>query len=103
MSTRAAKLSFPRTVLLISLFLLPACTSQAVNLINPQSGATLECSGSGYGLATAWLQGYIDDCIRRSETRGYVPLDKLTPEERVDLERRGVLPKSSGTTPPPSS
>jgi hypothetical protein len=48
----------------------------------------------------AFLQGYIDDCIRRGETRGYVPVDKLTPEERVELENRGLLPKSSGTAAP---
>lgn len=97
-----SKLSFRRAVLPIALLLLPACTSQTVNLVNPQSGATLECSGSGFGLASAWVQGHIDDCIRRSETRGYVPIDKLTSEQRVDLERRGVLPKNSGTPAPDS-
>jgi hypothetical protein len=62
--------------------------------VHPQSGATLECSGSGFGLGTAWVQGYIDECIRRSESRGFVAVDKLTPEQRLDLKSRGSLPKT---------
>jgi hypothetical protein len=93
----SVKLPFPPAPLLLLLFLLPGCTSQTVNLVHPQSGATSECSGSGWGFASAWLTGYIDDCIRRAENRGYVPLDKLTPEQRLDLQNRGLLPKDSGT------
>jgi hypothetical protein len=86
--------SFCLAVAVVCLFAVSACTSQSVMFIHPQSGATLECSGSGFGLGTAWIQGYIDDCIRRSESRGFVALDKLTPEQRLDLESRGVLPKT---------
>jgi hypothetical protein len=78
----------------VCLFAVSACTSQGVRFVHPQSGATLECSGSGFGLGTAWVQGYIDECIRRSESRGFVALDKLTPEQRLDLESRGLLPKT---------
>ena len=92
MQTQCRTLPF-RAVLLLSLVGLAACTSQSIKLVNPQSGATAECSGSGLGLASAWLQGYIDDCIRRSEERGYVPVEKLSPEERINLENRGVLEK----------
>jgi hypothetical protein len=99
MGTLTAKWTYLGAAAALSLFLPTACTSQSVNLVNPQSGATTECSGSGFGLAGAWLQGYIDDCIRRSESRGYVAFDKLTPEQRDDLERRGLLPKSSGAIP----
>jgi hypothetical protein len=100
MQTRDWVSPLPPAVLLLPLLSLPACTSQTVSLINPHSGATVECSASSFGLAMAFLQGYIDDCIRRGETRGYVPVDKLTPEERVELENRGLLPKSSGTAEP---
>jgi hypothetical protein len=93
MQSPASTLSFPRLLLLSALFSLPACANRTVNLVNPQSGATLECSGSGFGLATAWLHKRIDDCIRRSETRGYVLVDRLTPEQRADLESRGALSK----------
>jgi hypothetical protein len=96
MLERILRFSFQWTVLLVALTLISGCSSQAVNLVHPQSGATLECSGSGFGLATAWIRGYIDECVRNSETRGYVPVDKLTPEQRLDLQRRGVLPKSAG-------
>ena len=44
----------------------------------------------------AWVQSYLDDCIRRGESRGFAQLDKLTPEQRLGLESRGLLPKSDG-------
>lgn len=81
-------------VAVVCLFATSACTSQNVMYVHPQSGASLECSGSGFGLGTAWVQGYIDECVRRSESRGFVALDKLTPEQRLDLESRGLLPKT---------
>jgi hypothetical protein len=55
-----------------------------------------ECSGSGVGAGNAWVQGYLDDCIRRMESRGYAQVDKLTPEQRLGLQSQGLLPKSSG-------
>ena len=56
----------------------------------------MECSGSGFALGSAWVQSYLDDCIRRGESRGFAQLDKLTPEQRLGLESRGLLPKSDG-------
>jgi hypothetical protein len=100
MLERVLKFSFRRAALAIGVLLISGCTSKSVSLVNPQSGATSECSGSGFGLASAWLQSYIDDCIRRSETRGYVAVDKLTSEQRLDLESRGLLPKSAGVPAP---
>jgi hypothetical protein len=97
MQARSAEVLYSLAVLLLLAVLLAACTSQAMTLVDPQSGATAECSGSGIGFAALGLQGYIDDCVRRAETRGYVPLDKLTAEQRSDLEKRGMLPKRSGT------
>jgi hypothetical protein len=80
---------FRRAMFLTFLWLVAACTSNNVNLIHPESGATIECRGSGFGLATAWVQEHIDDCIRRGTSRGYLPSDKLPPEQRLHLERRG--------------
>ena len=74
------------------LLLASACSSQGVRLVHPQTGATVECSGSGFGLGAAWVESHINDCTRRNEHRGYVRLDKLTPEQRADLEKRGLLP-----------
>ena len=68
------------------------CSSQGVKLVHPQTGATVECSGSGFGLGAAWVESHIDDCTHRNENRGYIPVDKLTPEQRADLEKRGLLP-----------
>lgn len=90
--------SFARTVgLSVSggiLFALAACSSQSIKLIHPQSGATAECSGSGFAIGTSIADGMVGGCARAYEERGYVALDRLRPEERTDLERRGLLPKN---------
>ncbi|HEX9786563.1 MAG TPA: hypothetical protein VGB09_00995 [Candidatus Binatia bacterium] len=87
---------FRRVLALFCLLTAPACTTHGVKLVHPQSGATMECSGSGFGLGSAWVQGYLDDCIRRSESRGFAQVDKLTQKQRLGLESRGLLPKSDG-------
>ncbi len=70
---------------------LPACTSSRVMMANPRTGATLECGASGWGLFAPAASGMVDDCVRRYEPDGYVPVERLTPAERADLERRGVV------------
>jgi len=70
-----------------------ACTSQTVRLVQPQSGATAECSASGFGIGAAWVEETLGGCARPYESRGYVRFDRLTAEQRADLERRGLLPK----------
>ena len=70
-----------------------ACSSQTVKLVQPQSGATAECSASGFGFSAAWVEETLGGCARPYESRGYVRLDRLTPEQRADLERRGLLPR----------
>jgi len=90
--------SFARTVgLSVSsgiLFALAACSSQSIKLIHPQSGATAECSGSGFAIGASIADGMVGGCARAYEERGYVALDRLRPEERADLERRGLLPNN---------
>ena len=68
-----------------------ACSSQAVKLVQPQSGATAECNASGFGFSAAWVEETLGGCARPYESRGFVRLDRLTPEQRADLERRGLL------------
>jgi hypothetical protein len=69
-----------RPVLALSfLFVLPACTSHTVKLVHPRTGAVAECSSSGVAAGDLWAQGYLDDCVRRLESRGYARVDKLTP------------------------
>jgi hypothetical protein len=36
----------------------------------------------------------VDECARKFERDGYVPMERLTPGERADLERRGVAPST---------
>ncbi len=69
-----------------------ACSSHSVTLVHPHTGATVECSGSGFGLGAGWVESYINDCTRRNEDRGYVRADQLTPEQRSELRKRGLLP-----------
>lgn len=47
----------------------------------------------------AGVGGFVEECLKTYGGQGYVPVEKLTPEQRADLERRGLLPKSE--EPPP--
>jgi hypothetical protein len=77
----------------VSLLVVSACTSQTVKMIQPQTGATAECNGSSFGIGPLFSENFVDSCARVYENRGYVPVQRLTPEERANLERRGLLPK----------
>ena len=70
------------------------CTSQTVTMIQPQTGATAECSGSSYGFGPLFTESFVESCTRAYENRGYVALQRLAPEDRARLEQRGLLPKS---------
>jgi len=86
----------PLTCYLFSLTILLAtfsgCSSHGVNMIHPQSGATAECSASGLGFGASFSAAFVENCSRTYEDRGYVRTDRLTPEQRASLERRGLLP-----------
>ena len=77
----------------VSLLVVSACTSQTVKMIQLQTGATAECNGSSFGIGPLFSENFVDSCARVYENRGYVPVQRLTPEERANLERRGLLPK----------
>ena len=70
-----------------------ACASRSVALIHPQSGATMSCSATGSGLVAGFAEGFVEECLRNYKSKGYVPVDELSPQQRSDLEKRGVLPK----------
>ena len=80
-------------ILVVGLLALSACTSQTVKMIQPQTGATAECSGSSYGFGPLFSESFVDSCARIYEKRGYVAEQRLTAEERAQLQRRGLLPK----------
>ena len=90
--------SLARAVGLIStMVVFPAfagCSSQSTKLIHPQSGATAECSASGFATGVSIADGIVGGCSLAYEERGYVPLERLQPEERASLERRGLLGKN---------
>lgn len=77
----------------LSLLAMSACTTQTIKMIQPETGATAECSGSSFGSAPLFSESFVDSCSRVYENYGFVPLKRLTPEERASLERRGLLPK----------
>jgi hypothetical protein len=91
--TKPARLA-ARTLCAISFALISSsCASHSVKMIHPQSGATAECSGSGYGIAAGFSEGFVGGCVRAYENRGFVAVERLTAEERGSLERRGLLAK----------
>ena len=71
-----------------------ACATHTVKFIHPQSGASAECSASGFGIGASFSEGFVSGCGRAYEERGYVKLDQLTAEQRATLERRGLMPKN---------
>ena len=79
--------------LMLSLLMLNGCASQTVKFVQPQSGATAECSASGFGIGAGFSDSYLTSCVRSYEGRGFVKLDQLTPAQRADLETRGLMPK----------
>jgi len=90
--------SLPHGIRSLSLWLLllvlAGCSSQSIKLIDLQSGATAECSASGFAIGISIADGIVGGCSRAYEDRGYVPLERLQPDERASLERRGLLPKN---------
>ena len=76
-----------------TLFTLAGCANRTVNFIHPQTGASAQCGASGFGIGASFTEGLVSGCSRAWENRGYVQLDQLTPEQRENLERRGLLPK----------
>ncbi len=85
--------NFRRIVFASLLLALAGCTSQTVKMVQLQTGATAECSGSSYGFGPLFSESVVDSCTRVYENRGYVALQRLTPVERASLEQRGLLPK----------
>lgn len=93
MTSRRIRIYAERLLALMLLSVMSACASQTVKMIQPQTGATADCSGSGYGIGTSFSEGFIAGCTRAYENRGFVRLEQLTPEQRASLERRGLMPK----------
>lgn len=70
------------------------CVSeQSLTLVHPQNGATARCGASGTGSMSGAAAGLVDECRKKYESQGYVDVEKLTREQRADLERRGLMPK----------
>jgi hypothetical protein len=96
MTIRKSRDCAGHAILVAGLLALSACTSQTVKMIQPQTGATADCSGSSFGFGQLFTESFVESCTRVYENRGFVALQRLTPEERVSLERRGLLSKDSG-------
>lgn len=94
MKNRDPKLFGAGIILAGFLLLMTACTGQTVKMIQPRTGATAECSGSSVGFGPLFSESFVDSCARVYENRGFVPLERLTLEERASLTERGLLPKN---------
>ena len=90
---KVAGLSFRPVLAATVLLTASACTGQTVKMVQPETGATAECSGSSYGFGPLFNESVVDSCSRVYQDRGYVALERLTPEQRASLEKRGLLPK----------
>ncbi len=75
-----------------------SCASQSVMLVHPQSGTTIRCGAAGAGLMAGAADSLVEDCLKKYESQGYLSVEELTPAQRADLERRGVLPKPEPPT-----
>ena len=87
-SRRTIGLFFP----LLFFLGLSACSSQSLTLVHPQSGATVKCAATGSGIVAGWVEGLMEECAQGYKKQGYLPVSELTPQQRADLERRGLLP-----------
>jgi len=90
MQTRNAQIIAGTIVLIAHL---AGCSHQTVTMIQPGIGATAQCSGSSYGFGPLFSEKTSDSCARVYEDRGFVPLERLSAEDRASLEQRGLLPK----------
>jgi len=93
MTSRRIRIYAECLLAVMFVIVMSACARQSVKMVQPQTGATAECSGSGYGIGTSFSEGFIGGCTRAYENRGFVRLEQLTPDQRASLERRGLLPK----------
>ena len=72
--------------------ILLALAASSGKLINPESGATAECSSNGFAIGASIADGIVGGCSRAYEERGYVPPDQLQAAERTSREQHGLLP-----------
>lgn len=91
-------LSFYLFCSLLGLVTFQACASRSVVLVHPQSGATVRCGAAGVGIMASGADSFVEECLSKYESQGYLAVEKLTPEQRADLENRGVLPKPEPPT-----
>jgi len=72
---------------------LQGCSTRSVNLIHPGTGAIARCEETGTDIVAANVGVMLENCVKEYAAKGYLPMEKLTPEQRSELERRGLLPK----------
>ncbi|MBI2989292.1 MAG: hypothetical protein HYY45_21220 [Deltaproteobacteria bacterium] len=89
---------FLRLLLSVLLASISGCASRSVLLVHPQSGSTMKCGAAGVGIMAGAAEGFVEECLKRYESQGYVAMENLTPQQRADLEKRGLLPKPEPPT-----
>jgi ribosomal protein S12 methylthiotransferase accessory factor YcaO len=81
-------------IVMLGLIGLQSCASRSVMLVHPQSGSTVRCEEQGVGLLAAAVGAQVQECLENYHAKGFVRTEDLMPEQRADLERRGILPKA---------
>jgi hypothetical protein len=74
---------------------LHGCAQRSVTLIHPGTGATARCEEAAYGVLAANVGVLIENCLKEHEGKGYLSMEKLTAQQRSELERRGLMSKPS--------
>lgn len=85
-------------VFLLCILSLQGCASRSAMLIHPQNGSTVRCGAAGAGIMAGGAGSFVEECLKKYESQGYISVQELTPEQRADLERRGLLPKPEPPT-----
>lgn len=73
-------------LLVMALFLSSCVRTVQALLVNPTTGETAQCEGSGAGPApvrAALATSHLNECIEKYQKMGYVKSDDLTPEQKA--------------------
>jgi hypothetical protein len=62
-----------------------------VLLINPGNGALVRCSSANFVPSGVSRSQFFNACLKKAGERGYVSMEKMTLEQRAELQRRGFV------------
>jgi hypothetical protein len=97
-----------RVIRVLPISFLLGCSTPNILLVHPRSGDMVECSSVGIGAGALIAGPYVDSCVKQYEAAGFIPAEKLTPEEKANItpgrfirNRQTFIP-SGGPSPLPN-